>query len=69
VIAKQAAPTRVTVLGQHFEGILMLSVLLAEKVVREEINGLDMYLKHDGNLSVFCKTKLPGLLGKMVLLK
>lgn len=69
MIAKQAAPTRVTVLGQHFDGILMLSLLLAKKVVREEINGLDIYLKHDGNFSVFCKTKLPGLLGRMVLLK
>lgn len=34
--------------------------------MREEINGLDTYLKNDGNFSAFCKTKLPKLLRKMV---
>lgn len=34
--------------------------------MREEINGLDIYLKNDGNFSAFCKTKLPKLLRKMV---
>jgi len=52
---------RVTVLGQHLQGILIFSVLREEKVVREEINGLDTYLKNYGNFSAFCKTKLPKL--------
>lgn len=53
-------------LGQHLQGILIFSVLREEKVVREEINGLDTYLKNDGNSSAFSKTKLPKLLRKMV---
>lgn len=57
---------RVTVLGQHLQGILIFPVLCEEKVVREEINGLDTYVKNDGNFSAFCKIKLPKLLRKMV---